>query len=53
MADMHGIAQIEMVDDGRGIGGIVVHIVAFRHLTGTTVTMTIETDNSITVLEEK
>jgi len=32
MADMNRVAQIEMLDDGRCIGSVVIHVVALRHL---------------------
>jgi hypothetical protein len=53
MADMYGIAQIEVLYNGSGISGVMVHIVAFWHLAWATVTAAIESDNPVAVLGEE
>jgi hypothetical protein len=53
MSDMYGITQIEMLDDGGGISGVTVHVVAFRHLARSTVTAAVESDNTVAMLDEK
>ena len=32
MADMNGVAQIEMLDDRGDVGCVVIHVVAIAHL---------------------
>src|SRR5277367_989250 len=53
VADMDGIAEIEMLDDRGRVGGIMVHVVALRHLARTSVAATVDADHAIAVLEEE
>src|SRR4030095_16546995 len=53
MADVNGIAKIEMFDDSRDIGCVVIHIVPVAHLARTTVTAAIMRDDAITLADEE
>ena len=53
MADVHGIAQIEMLDDREGVGGVVIHVVTVADLGRAAVTAAIVGDDAETLVEEK
>src|SRR5436190_11854620 len=53
MADVNGIAKIEMLDDRRGIGCVVIHIMAAAHLARATVPAAIMGDDAIALVDEK
>jgi hypothetical protein len=53
MADMDRISQIEMLDHRRGVGRIMIHVVAGGHLRGATVTAPVVCNNAIAVGEEE
>ena len=50
---MHGILQIERFNDGKGVGGVVVHVVTIRNLGGTAVTTAVMGDNTKTLGDEE
>jgi hypothetical protein len=45
--DMDGVAQVEMIDDGRGVGGVVVHVVAVGGLGRAAVTASVVSNNTV------
>src|SRR6202030_2815526 len=53
MADMDRISQVEMLDHRRGVGRIVVHVVASGHLRGATVTAPVVRNDAIAVGKEE
>jgi hypothetical protein len=53
MADVNGIAKIEMFDDSRDIGCVVIHIVPVAHLGRTAMTAAIMRDDAITLANEE
>ena len=50
---MDGVAQIEMLDHRGGVGGIVVHVVAVRHLARAAVAAAVMRDDAIAMLDEE
>jgi hypothetical protein len=50
---MHGIAEIQMFNDGRRVGGVMIHVVAARHLAGPSVAAAINTDQPVTLLNKE
>src|SRR6516164_8937503 len=53
VADMDGVAEVQMLDDGSRVGSVVVHIVAVRHLARPPVTAAINADHPVALLDEK
>ena len=53
MADMDGIAQIEMLGHRRGIRRIMIHVVAFRDLGRTAVAAAVMGDDAVAVRDEE
>src|SRR5688572_20251615 len=53
MADVNGIAKIEMLDDSRAIGCVVIHVVPVAYLARTTMTAAIMRDDAITLANEE
>ena len=53
MADVHGIAQIEMRDHGGDIRGVVVHVVAIADLAGSPVPTAVVGDDAIPLVQEE
>jgi hypothetical protein len=53
MADMDRISQVEMLDHRRGVGRIMVHVVASGHLRGATVTAPVVRNDAIAVGKEE
>ena len=53
VADVHGVAQVEMLDHGRGVGGVGVHVVAVRGLGRAAVTATVVGDDAVAVQHEE
>src|ERR1700679_3324431 len=49
MTDMDRISQVEMLDHCRGVGLIVIHVVASGHLRGATVTAPVMRNDAIAV----
>ena len=53
VADVDGVAQVEMLDDGGGVGGVVVHVVAVADLARTAVSAPVMGDDAIALREEE
>jgi hypothetical protein len=53
MADVDGVAQVEVLDDGGGVGGVVVHVVAVADLARTAVSAPVMGDDAIAVRDEE
>src|SRR5215471_7913991 len=53
VADMDGVAEVQMLDDGSRVGGVVVHIVAVRYLARPPVTAAINADHPVPLLDKK
>src|ERR1043165_7318442 len=53
MAEVDGVAQVQVLDDRRGICGVVVHVVAVADLARTPVPAPVVSDHSKTLSEEK
>src|SRR6516164_7330349 len=53
VADMDGVAEVQMLDDGSRVGGVVVHIVAVRHLARPPVAAAINADHPVALLDKK
>ena len=52
MADVDGVAQVEVLDDCGDVGGIVVHVVAVADLARTAVAAPVMGDDAITLRDE-
>ena len=52
MADVDGVAQVEVLDDRGDVGGIVVHVVAVADLARSAVAAPVMGDDAIALLEE-
>src|SRR6185295_5068533 len=52
MADVHGVSEIEVLDDGCGVGSVVIHVVALTDLTRPTVTAAVVRDHAVALVEE-
>src|SRR6202008_1578786 len=53
MADMDRVPEVEMLDHGRGIGGVVVHVVARIDLRRTAVAAPVVCDDPISLRQEE
>ena len=53
MADMHGVPQVEVIDDVRRVGGVVIHVVPIPYLARAPVPAAVDANDAITVLEEE
>ena len=53
VADVDGVAQVEMIDDGRGVSGVGVHVVAVRGLGRAAVTATVMSDDAVAAQHEE
>ncbi len=53
VTDMNGIAQVELFENGRGIGSIVVEIVTFAHLLRAAMATAVMGDHAVAVQEEE
>lgn len=53
MTDVHGIAKIERLDDGEGVGCIVVHIMSAGYLRGAAVAPAVVGDDGIALGEQE
>ena len=53
MADVDGVAQVEVLDDRGGIGGVVVHVVAVADLARAAVAAPVVGDDAIALAEEE
>ena len=53
MADVDGVAQIEMFDNSSSISSIMVHVVAVGHLSRAPVAAPVDSDHAIPLLEEE
>lgn len=53
VADMDGVPEIEMLDDGCGIGGVVIHVVTVAHLGGAAVAAPVMGDDAVALLKEE
>jgi hypothetical protein len=53
VADMDGIAEVQVFGDGRCVSGVMVHIVAVRHLARAPVAATIDSHDTIPLLNEE
>src|SRR5215469_9948434 len=52
MADVDGIAQVEMLHDGSGVGSVVVHVVTIADLARATMPAPVVRNDAIPLLEE-
>ncbi len=52
MTDMDGILQIQMLEDGAGVGRVMVHVVPVADLGRTTMAAAVRGDDAIALLEE-
>ena len=52
MSDVDGIAQVKVVDDRRGIGRVMIHVVAVADLARASVTAAIVGDHAISLADE-
>src|SRR5262249_58676784 len=52
MADVDSVAQVEVLDDGGGVGGIMVHVVAVADLARPAVSASVVGDDAIAVPDE-
>ena len=50
---MDGVAQVEMLDDRGGVGGVVVHVVAVADLARTAVAAPVVGDDAIALADEE
>ena len=53
MTDVNGIAEVEALDDCRGIGRVVIHVVAVADLGRAAVTAAIMGDDTIALADEE
>ena len=53
VADMYGVAQIQMLGDRSRVSGVVIDVVPFRSLARASVAAAIDADDPVAVLEEK
>jgi hypothetical protein len=53
MADVDRIPKIQMLDDRSRVGGVLVHIVAVRHLARASMAPAIDSDDAVSVLEDE
>jgi hypothetical protein len=53
MPDVNGVPQIEMIDNGGRIGGVVIHIMPVTDLTRSAVAAPVMRDNPVTLAEEE
>src|SRR5262245_42918729 len=53
VADMNRVSQVQMFDDCGRVGGVVVHIVAVRHLGRASVSTAIDSHDTEPVLDEE
>jgi hypothetical protein len=51
--DMNGVAESQMLDHGGRVSGVVVHVVAVRHLARASVAAPIDTDDAVAMLDEE
>src|SRR5262245_38554677 len=52
MANVDGVAQIQMLEDRRRVRGVVVHVVAVTHLTRPAMAAPVMSDDSISLPEQ-
>jgi hypothetical protein len=50
--DMDGIPQVEMLDHGGNVGGVVIHVVAVAHLRRASVAAPVVSDDTVALVEE-
>ncbi len=53
MADVNGVVEVEVLDDRSRVGGVVIHVVAVRHLARASVAAPVDPDDPIAVLDEE
>src|SRR5207249_11518859 len=53
MTDVNGIVKIKMLDNGRDVGCIVIHVVAIANLGRATVTAPVVGDDTIALADEE
>ena len=52
VADVDGVAQVEMLDDGGDVGGVVVHVVAAADLARPPMAAPVMGDDAVALLDE-
>src|SRR5689334_23064611 len=52
VTDVYGVDEIEMFDDCRSVGCVMIHVVSVRHLTRPSMAPAIDTHNPIPLLNE-
>src|SRR6185312_6681104 len=52
MTHVDGVPEIEMLHHGRGIGGIVVHVMTVAHLRRTAVATPVMSDDAVALADE-
>ncbi len=53
MSDVNGVAEIEMLDNRRSVGGIMVHIVTVANLTRAPVPAPVDSDHAVPSKDEE
>ena len=53
VADVDGIAEIQVFDNCGRVGNVVVHVVAVRHLARAPVAAAIDTHNPVAVVDKE
>ena len=49
---MHGVSQVEMLDHGGNIGGVVIHVVTVAHLRRAAMAAPVVSDNAVALIKE-
>src|SRR5215471_19665053 len=52
MADMDGVAEIQVLDDRGCVGSVMVHVVAVGHLTRTSVAAPVDSYDAVSLLDK-
>src|SRR5215468_3031858 len=53
MTDMDGVAEIQVLDHGGCVGGVMVHVMAIGHLTRASMAAPIDPHHAITMVDEE